>query len=149
MLNQPKILPSSDAEWKEYYERKSRATGRENVRLRRAIEESLERLTANQNAEGIVDAFLILKRALTPLILRDNALQSHKWSGLQPSKHSTEYVRYCETCGIEDTCEDPLPPCKRVEICETCGAAVDDERLHSIPGNNKELCNHIKVRAGL
>lgn len=24
---------------------------------------------------------------------------------------SYEYVRYCEICGSEDTCEDPLPPC--------------------------------------
>jgi hypothetical protein len=42
--------------------------------------------------------------------------RKHKWGGLQrggsPSEaESLEYVRYCLVCGMEDTCEDPLPPC--------------------------------------
>ena len=45
-----------------------------------------------------------------------NALRSHKWTGLQqggnPAETGTyEWVRYCSVCGMEDTCEDPLPPC--------------------------------------
>ena len=41
------------------------------------------------------------------------ALKSHKWTGCQsdPFNHPGEYVRYCSVCGIEDTCEDSLPPC--------------------------------------
>lgn len=44
------------------------------------------------------------------------SLRSHKWAGCQqggcPSDAgSYEWVRYCEVCGMEDTCEDPLPPC--------------------------------------
>ena len=44
------------------------------------------------------------------------AAPTHKWSGCRrggnPSESgSYEYVRFCEVCGIEDTCEDPLPPC--------------------------------------
>lgn len=44
------------------------------------------------------------------------ALRSHKWTGLQRGGNpadagSYEWVRYCEVCGIEDTCEDPLPIC--------------------------------------
>ncbi len=44
------------------------------------------------------------------------ALRSHKWTGCQqggsPSEVGTyEWVRYCSVCGMEDTCQDPLPPC--------------------------------------
>lgn len=44
------------------------------------------------------------------------ALHSHKWVGAQQGGHpaeasSCEWIRYCEVCGMEDTCEDPLPPC--------------------------------------
>lgn len=43
-------------------------------------------------------------------------LRSHTWTGCQrggsPSEaESYESVRYCSVCGMEDTCEDPLPPC--------------------------------------
>lgn len=44
------------------------------------------------------------------------ALRSHKWIGRQrggdpADAASYEWVRYCEECGMEDTCEDPLPEC--------------------------------------
>lgn len=42
--------------------------------------------------------------------------RSHKWGGMRrggnPSEATSyEWVRYCLACGIEDTCEDDLPPC--------------------------------------
>lgn len=42
--------------------------------------------------------------------------EAHKWGGCRQGGNpaeteSYEYVRYCETCGQEDTCEDSLPPC--------------------------------------
>lgn len=41
----------------------------------------------------------------------------HKWVGCRAggdpaNAGSYEYVRYCDICGIEDTCDDPLPPCE-------------------------------------
>jgi hypothetical protein len=47
-------------------------------------------------------------------------LRSHKWVGQRrggdpADAGSYEWVRYCEICGMEDTCEDPLPPCPGVE----------------------------------
>ena len=44
------------------------------------------------------------------------ALKSHTWTGCQrggdpTDAGSAEYVRYCSVCGMEDTCEDPLPAC--------------------------------------
>ncbi len=40
----------------------------------------------------------------------------HKWTGRMQGGSpveagSTEWVRYCDSCGMEDTCEDPLPGC--------------------------------------
>ena len=42
--------------------------------------------------------------------------RKHRWGGCKlggsPAEESSqEWVRYCEDCGMEDTCEDPLPPC--------------------------------------
>lgn len=42
--------------------------------------------------------------------------RQHVWTGCKLGGHpanaeSYEWVRYCKVCGIEDTCEDPLPPC--------------------------------------
>ena len=44
------------------------------------------------------------------------AMSEHRWVGRQlggspVNAESYEWVRYCEVCGMEDTCEDPLPPC--------------------------------------
>lgn len=43
-------------------------------------------------------------------------LRTHKWvgrlvGGNPANAESYEWVRYCEVCGIEDTCQDDLPPC--------------------------------------
>lgn len=40
----------------------------------------------------------------------------HKWTGMQlggrpDEATSYEWIRYCSVCGMEDTCEDPLPEC--------------------------------------
>jgi hypothetical protein len=50
----------------------------------------------------------------TPKWLRD--LRSHEWVGQRAAgdpaeEGSYEWVRYCKNCGMEDTCEDPMPPC--------------------------------------
>lgn len=42
-------------------------------------------------------------------------LRTHKWTGRQVGGHpanaeSYEWVRFCDLCGMEDTCED-VPPC--------------------------------------
>ena len=44
------------------------------------------------------------------------APRKHRWGGCKlggspVEESSTIWVRYCEDCGMEDTCEDPLPPC--------------------------------------
>jgi len=41
---------------------------------------------------------------------------AHQWTGCQQGGNPTEagsyeWIRYCSVCGMEDTCEDPLPPC--------------------------------------
>jgi hypothetical protein len=45
-------------------------------------------------------------------------LRSHAWLGarreFKPGPYGTgsyEWVRYCSACGMEDTCEDSMPPC--------------------------------------
>lgn len=42
--------------------------------------------------------------------------REHEWTGCQmggnpANVESYEWVRYCKVCGMEDTCEDPQPPC--------------------------------------
>lgn len=125
MLNQPKILPSSDADWKAYYERRCRIAEKREKAMREAIDAALSFLSEHTNEAGMLGAVMILERAIRHPILRDNALMSHQWTGVQrggdPTEAgSTEYVRYCRLCGIEDTCEDPLPPCS-VKECDKCG----------------------------
>ncbi len=49
----------------------------------------------------------------------DAGATEHKWKmqrmgGNPANAESYEWVRFCEVCGIEDTCEDPLPPCSPV-----------------------------------
>lgn len=44
----------------------------------------------------------------------------HEWTGCQrggnpANEDSYEWVRYCKNCGMEDTCEDPMPPCPASE----------------------------------
>ncbi|HXI85312.1 MAG TPA: hypothetical protein VNL17_14620 [Verrucomicrobiae bacterium] len=53
-------------------------------------------------------------------LLAGFALKSHKWTGCRAGGDPTEagsneWIRYCEVCGMEDTCEDPLPPCPPFE----------------------------------
>jgi hypothetical protein len=50
-------------------------------------------------------------------------LRSHKWSGCMLGgppdvAESHEWVRYCAVCGMEDTCEDDLPPCPGPDLSE-------------------------------
>jgi len=44
-------------------------------------------------------------------------MTEHKWKfqrvgGSPAEADSYEYVRFCEVCGMEDNCEDDLPPCE-------------------------------------
>ena len=57
----------------------------------------------------------------------------HVWTGCQQGgspveESSTEWVRYCKNCGMEDTCEDPMPPC-HCRICAERDQAVREARL--------------------
>jgi len=62
------------------------------------------------------------------------ALRGHKWVGRQvggspASEASYEWVRFCEICGSEDTCEDPLPPCISIGLSEQ--ASLEREQWKS------------------
>ncbi len=50
-------------------------------------------------------------------------IEQHEWTGCQQGgspveESSTEWVRYCNKCGLEDSCEDPLAAC--LEHCALC-----------------------------
>lgn len=64
----------------------------------------------------------------------------HKWGGCQsdPHNHPGEYFRYCEICGQEDTCEDPLPPC----IFDTLPEWRNPEEMTKHPGGRPRLPRH-------
>ncbi len=68
-------------------------------------------------------------------------MSEHKWTtvrqgGDPANADSYEFVRYCEVCGMEDSCEDPLPPC--VGQGNSCKMIpMSDERLQECP-----VCNH-------
>ncbi len=54
------------------------------------------------------------------MTIKTDPLKTHKWVGQRvggdpANAGSYEWVRYCSVCGIEDTCEDPLPPCQTEE----------------------------------
>ena len=57
------------------------------------------------------------ERIITILTQRTElAPRKHRWGGCKlggspVEESSQEWVRYCDDCGMEDTCEDPLPPC--------------------------------------
>lgn len=69
MLKQPTILPSSEADWKDYYYRAYKIADKREKAMRRAIEEALT-LMSEPNWEGMTGAVLTLERALRPPILR-------------------------------------------------------------------------------
>ena len=70
MLNQPKILPSSDADWKAYYERRCRIAEKREKALRDAIDAALSFLCEHTNEAGMLGAVMILERAIRHPILR-------------------------------------------------------------------------------
>jgi hypothetical protein len=47
------------------------------------------------------------------VVSEGNDRRKHKWAAYERASHNYpgEYARYCLVCGMEDTCEDPLPPC--------------------------------------
>jgi len=69
MLNQPIIQPSSDADWKAYYERKSRISEKREKAMRLAIEQALT-LMSEPNWEGMQAAVMVLEMAARHPILR-------------------------------------------------------------------------------
>ncbi len=88
--------------------------------------ESMWRVQQEQSRRGVLSHFCVASSAcFLPRTLLGgvsqrtktlSALRSHKWTGCQLGGHpadvtSYEWVRYCEVCGMEDTGEDPLPPC--------------------------------------
>lgn len=61
-----------------------------------------------------------IENALEPWKIDEG--NGHKWTGQRaggdPADGSSyEWVRYCDVCGMEDTCEDPLPPCPGLGNC--------------------------------
>lgn len=73
MLNQPKILPSSDADWKAYYQRALKVCERRQNSLREAIDAALATLSEHPNEAGMFGAVMILERAIRHPILRDRS----------------------------------------------------------------------------
>lgn len=69
MLNQPKIQPSSDAEWKAYYERKGRIAEKREKAMRQAIDQALT-LMSEPDWEGMAQAVMVLELAIRHPILR-------------------------------------------------------------------------------
>jgi len=64
----------------------------------------------------------------------------HKWvgrmvGGSPANAESCEWVRYCDVCGMEDTCEDdPIPPCEGFPspepdqpTCGKCGRVMEQK----------------------
>lgn len=75
MLNQPKILPSSDADWKDYYHRRCQIAEKREKALRAAINEALTLLSAHSmDAATILGAVMVLERAVRHPILRNEAV---------------------------------------------------------------------------
>ena len=73
MLKQPIIHPSSDAEWKAYYERRCRSLERENKRLRDGIDKALDLIERFPNDAGMFGAVITLNMAKQNPILRSAA----------------------------------------------------------------------------
>jgi len=79
-----------------------------------AKEENLAQMVIN-----LVQAIDHLCASMSLTAVTETGIQAgqHKWTGCRrggsPAEaDSYEWVRYCEVCGMEDTCEDPLPPCE-------------------------------------
>ena len=70
MLNQPKILPSTDAQWKEYYQRALKVSERREKAMHEAIDAALAFMSEHPNDAGMLGAVLILERAIRHPILR-------------------------------------------------------------------------------
>lgn len=54
------------------------------------------------------------------------AQRPHEWTGYKrggdpADSGSVEYVRYCKNCGMEDTCEEPMPSCGENAISNPAG----------------------------
>lgn len=66
------------------------------------------------------------------------AERKHKWSGLRrvgghpANAESYEFVRICEVCGMEDTCEVPPCPGDEIEVAEEIESAEDRETMQLI-----------------
>jgi hypothetical protein len=71
----------------------------------------------------------------------------HKWTGCRrggsPAEaDSYEYVRYCEVCGIEDTCEYPLPPCVAPEQ-----PSLHEQAVMDVAGMLQCFIEHVRLNS--
>jgi len=98
MLKQPKILPSSDLQWKEYYQRACKVADSRNRRLTLAIEEAVKLLgqqTGGHWADPTAEALWTLKEALRHPILRraDTEEGGVVYTDDDPIKEETTFAR--------------------------------------------------------
>jgi len=82
----------------------------------KAVRKMARFIDAKQAADSVLDG---IKASISLTAVTETEIQAgqHKWTGCRrggsPAEaDSYEWVRYCEVCGMEDTCEDPLPPCE-------------------------------------
>ena len=73
---------------------------------------------------------------------------AHKWDAMLLSGGSIDSgyyksVRYCSVCGMEDTCEDPLPPCPG---SDSPGAGVQPTEL--LEQENARLLTKVSELSG-
>lgn len=66
-----------------------------------------------------------------------------------PHRGADDGIVRCQQCADDNVVWAALHAAKEFlgtpkALCPTCNAPMDDGKLHSIPGNNTELCSHIK-----
>lgn len=90
-------------------------------------------------------------------IVAEIALKSHAWIGRQMGgspvdASSYEWVRYCQNCGIEDTCEDPLSVCPHfpriAEAADAILALHAEERKRDRESFEICICAALKLTDG-
>lgn len=120
--------------------------------LRNRHEEMVMQATSNFPPE-MIERIAALQRSRDELLeaLREMLSSAgHIWTGCRLGGHpanadSYEWVRYCQVCGMEDTCEDPLPPCPRGDDYPYCGpvwpadAEFTRDRLEEIRQLREEI----------
>ena len=75
-------------------------------------------------------------------------MAEHVWTGCQlggnpANAESYEWIRYCKVCGMEDTCEDPLPECPGEDEDTEIGWCSSCDRIATEPApqeNGRPVC---------